>query len=237
MTMQRRTAESVGGVSAAVLATAVFVVWRDGSTRWASAWPGHLLGVLGFLLMLWAGFAYSRRKRHPGIGVGAMRDAMHAHIVAGLVGPYLVILHSGLAFHGVAGVLTLLTVLMVASGIVGRAVVSAVPTRIEMVDPVRAAMLDAELARVETELAVLGRSGHSDQSALEAQREALRVRSASVRHEQELLHAQWRQETSGQRWRSVLSVWWYLHIPVSAALWVLAVAHIVGSLYYATFSR
>jgi len=137
--MPRATADFAGGVTAAMLATVAFIYWRSGADHWASSAPGHVLGAIGIALMLWAGFGYTWRKRHATPGARAMHVAMQSHIVAGLVGPYLVILHSGLAFRGLAGVLTLLTVLVVASGVVGRAVMSAIPARVEMSDPVRAA--------------------------------------------------------------------------------------------------
>ena len=160
-----------------------------------------------------------------------MHAAMQLHIVAGLLGPYLVILHSGLAFHGLAGVLTLLMVLVVASGVVGRAVVAALPAHVELADPVRAALLDAELARLETRQAELAREG-GDATA----RDAVRREIASVRHEQELRRAEWMQVGGAAVARRAVSVWWLLHVPVSAALWVLALVHIVATLYFVTLS-
>jgi hypothetical protein len=157
---------------------------------------------------------------------------MRSHVVAGLVGPYLVILHSGFAFRGLAGVLTLLMVIVVASGVVGRAIMSAVPVRVGLVDPVRAAMLDAELARLETMEAELSRESAADAVRMDA----LQREMVATRHEQELLRTQWRQRGAGKTMRCLLSIWWYLHVPVSAALWVLASAHVVAALYYATLS-
>jgi hypothetical protein len=231
-TAQHTWAEAGAGIASAGLATIAFVVWRDGSARWASALPGHLLGVVGVLLMLWAGFAYTWRKRRAAPGPSAMRGAMRAHIVAGLVGPYLVILHSGFAFAGVAGASTLAMVLVVASGLVGRALFTAVPRQVEVADPVRAAMLDAEMARLETQLAELARAPVPD----DARRSELRGAMTAVRHEQEHLRNNWRDAGPAVVWRRVLSVWWFLHVPVSMALWILAAAHIAGALYYATFS-
>lgn len=241
----RATGELVGGSLAAALATVAFIAWRDGSTWWASGLPGHLLGAIGLALMLWAGVAYTWRKRRTAAGDSAMRGAMQSHIVAGLLGPYLVILHSGLAFHGVAGALTLLMVLVVASGVAGRAVFTAVPRQIGLADPVRMALLEGEEARLEAALAEVSREGAqatagdvTDTATTAADRgRALRAELVSVRHEQEHLRGEWREQGSSATWRRVLSVWWFLHVPVSMALWVLAIVHMGGALYYATFSR
>ncbi|HEX4933572.1 MAG TPA: hypothetical protein VFV33_10370 [Gemmatimonadaceae bacterium] len=229
----RAIGEAVGGVAVALLATLAFVAWRANTERWASGLPGHALGMLGVALMLWAAFAYSWRKRHPHPGDTAMREAMQWHVFAGLLGPYLVILHSGLAFRGVAGVLTLAMVLVVASGVVGRAVYTAVPRRITVADPVRAALLDAEMARLEVELAELARAPNPD----DARREALRAAFVSARHEQEHQRGTIEARGAGVGWRRLLSIWWFLHVPISLSLWVLAIAHVAGALYYGTLGR
>jgi hypothetical protein len=226
------TAMATAAVAAAVLATVAFVFWRDASAHWSSAVPGHALGAVGVALMLWAAAGYSWRKRHIATGAAPMQAAMQGHIIAGLLGPYLVILHSGLAFRGLAGVLTLLTVLVVASGVVGRALYAAVPRRIDVADPVRAAMLDAEMARLEMQDADRARRGESDAAGAEALQRAM----AAVRHEQALVQSQWRDDAGGGS-RRALSGWWWLHVPLSFALWVVAAAHVAGTLYYATFSR
>lgn len=231
--MRRNTAELVGALSAALLATFAYLIWREAGARWAGTWPGHLLGIVGLAMMLWAGFGYSWRKRHPASGDVAMQVAMQTHIVAGLVGPYLVILHSGMAFRGLAGVLTLVMVIVVASGLVGRAIYTAVPRNVAAADPVRAAMLDAELAKLEIEHAELLRQGDPDPAA----RERLRRAMTALHHEEELLRSEWRQVGGAMTWRRIFSIWWFLHVPVSAALWVLAGAHVAASLYYVTFGQ
>ena len=37
--------------------------------------------------------------------------------------------------------------------------------------------------------------------------------------------------------RRTAAVWWLLHVPVAAAMFVLAVMHVAGALYYASFLR
>lgn len=231
--MRRLTAELAAGLLTSALATAAFIAWRVEGERWAGTLPGHTLGVVGIMLMLWAGFAYSWRKRQLTPGAQPMRSAMQTHIVAGLVGPFLVILHSGFAFRGLAGVLSFMMVLVVASGVIGRALMSAIPATIALSDPVRSALLDAELARLETSEAQHAREHPGDRDGLEAWRQ----RIVSVRHAQELQRSQWTQSGSGNSARRLVSAWWFLHVPVSVALWVVAVAHIIASVYFVSLSR
>lgn len=232
-TAPRRTAELFAAVFTAAAAILAYLLARPGVARWAGAPVGHLLGAVGLGLMLWAGFGYTWRKRSTAPGVTAMRAAMYSHVAAGLLGPLLVILHSGFTFHGLAGILSLAMVLVVASGVVGRALFGAVPREVTVADPIRLAMLDAELARLEVQRADAARSSAPD-PATEA-----RVRRAmtDLQHEQEVLRTSWRAAGGAVAWRKVLSGWWFLHVPVSMALWLLALAHVGGALWYGTFSR
>jgi hypothetical protein len=50
---------------------------------------------------------------------------MQVHVFAGLVGPYLVLLHTAFEFQGLAGVLTLIMLVVLMSGILGRYVYTA----------------------------------------------------------------------------------------------------------------
>jgi hypothetical protein len=52
---------------------------------------------------------------------------LRGHIFLGLVGPFLVLLHTGWQFNGLAGLATLLTLIIVASGFVGRYIYTAIP--------------------------------------------------------------------------------------------------------------
>src|SRR5512141_983378 len=88
---------------------------------------GHLLGIIGFTLMLLTETLYSLRKRAFGRARGSMRTWLRTHIVMGIVGPYLVLLHTAWSFNGLAGVLTLMTAVVVVSGFIGRYIYVAVP--------------------------------------------------------------------------------------------------------------
>ena len=93
----------------------------------ASDWFGHGLGIFGFLLMLITETLYSIRKRMRTVRFGRMSLWLQFHIFTGLVGPYMVLLHTSWKFNGLAGVTTLLTVVIVISGFVGRYIYTRIP--------------------------------------------------------------------------------------------------------------
>jgi hypothetical protein len=74
---------------------------------------GHGLGILGFLLMLMTETLYSLRKRSRRASWGRMSAWLSFHIFTGLVGPYMVLLHTSWKFNGLAGIVTLLTIIVV----------------------------------------------------------------------------------------------------------------------------
>ncbi len=88
---------------------------------------GHGMGILGFILMLMTETLYSLRKRSRSVRWGRMSFWLKFHIYTGLVGPYMVLLHSSWKFHGLAGVTTLLTAIIVISGFIGRYIFTRIP--------------------------------------------------------------------------------------------------------------
>ncbi|MFQ5434884.1 MAG: hypothetical protein ACE5FD_08405, partial [Anaerolineae bacterium] len=89
---------------------------------------GHTLGIIGTLLMLMTEVLYSLRKRTRLLNWGGpVRFWLSFHIFTGIVGPFLVLMHTGLAFRGLAGISMALTVIVVASGFVGRYFYTALP--------------------------------------------------------------------------------------------------------------
>ena len=104
----------------------------------ASGFFGHMIGVVGFLLMLFTEILYSLRKRSRKAHWGRMEEWLQFHIFTGLVGPYLVLLHSSWKFNGLAGAVTVLTIIIVISGFIGRYIFTRIPRTldgIEMTDP------------------------------------------------------------------------------------------------------
>ncbi len=101
----------------------------------ASSLVGHGIGIVGFILMLMTATLYSIRKRLTDARWGSMAAWLRFHMVTGLVGPYMVLLHTAMRFHGLAGVAMLLTVVVVVSGLVGRYIYTAVPRVIDGAEP------------------------------------------------------------------------------------------------------
>lgn len=107
---------------------------------------GHGLGILGTILMLMTETLYSARKRLGIFNRGRLRHWLSLHIFTGIVGPALVLMHTGLEFRGLAGFTMLLTILVVASGFLGRYIYTAVPRTLAGAEVDRRT-LQAELAQ------------------------------------------------------------------------------------------
>jgi hypothetical protein len=92
---------------------------------------GHWLGIIGTFFMVMTEVLYSLRKRTRILNwAGPVRYWLSFHIFTGIVGPFLVLMHTGLHFRGLAGICTLLTAVVVGSGFVGRYLYTAVPRSI-----------------------------------------------------------------------------------------------------------
>jgi hypothetical protein len=117
----------------AVLITAIYavIVYWYRAIPAAASFLGHMIGVVGFLLMLMAETLYSFRKRSRKGRWGNMQSWLQFHIFTGLVGPYMVLLHSSWKFHGLAGATTLLTIIIVISGFVGRYIYTRIPRSLD----------------------------------------------------------------------------------------------------------
>lgn len=100
----------------------------------ASGFFGHSIGILGFILMLMTETLYSLRKRSRRAQWGRMSDWLQFHIFTGIVGPYMVLLHSSWKFNGLAGATTVLTVIIVVSGFIGRYIYTRIPRTLDGVE-------------------------------------------------------------------------------------------------------
>lgn len=223
---------------------------------------GHWLGILGFTLMLATETLYSLRKRALHRPWGRMSEWLQVHIFTGLVGPFLVLLHSAWTFRGLAGVVTLLTGIVVLSGFVGRYIYTALPRTVDG-SPVEAEALGLQIAAAEKELhrltgqppeprpappsrsvwAVFGRGPAELRRRWQRWRhmrslpQQTRQQAAQVLELHHRLHELRRQAGTLTTARRLLAAWHALHIPLGMALFVAAFYHIGAALYFATLQR
>jgi hypothetical protein len=206
----------------------------------ASGLLGHALGIVGFGLMLMTETLYSLRKRAMRRPRGSMRAWLQFHIYTGIVGSYLVILHSAWSFNGLAGGLSLMTAVVVASGFIGRYIYTAVPRTADGI------VVEAQVLQVQLDAARRDATQPSlelAQASLVAQPTlagattfAAAARGpdpSSTRRLREL-----ERQMAALRWaRRALATWHAIHIPLGMALFVMAFAHIVAAVNYATLLR
>lgn len=184
---------------------------------------GHFLGIIGFTLMLLTETLYSLRKRALGRARGSMQAWLRAHIVMGIVGPYLVLLHTAWSFNGLAGALTLMTAIVVVSGFIGRYIYTAVPRTAD------GAVLEAqELYDTLATLRLAEAAGPDltgDAAGRDRRNLERRVRTLEG-------------QISALRWqRRALATWHTIHVPLGMTMFVVAFAHIAAALYYGTLMR
>jgi len=151
--MQRRSYELWSALGTMLLITLLYlwVVTGLDAVPPAGDLFGHGLGIAGFLLMLMTETLYSLRKRSRSARWGRMSSWLRFHIFTGLVGPYLVLLHTSWKFNGLAGIVAALMIAVVLSGVVGRYIYTAVPRTADgMV--VEAAELEHQIAAAEADL-------------------------------------------------------------------------------------
>jgi hypothetical protein len=151
--MQRRSYELWSALGAMLLITLLYlwVVTGLDAVPPAGDLFGHGLGIAGFFLMLMTETLYSLRKRSRSARWGRMSSWLRFHIFTGLVGPYLVLLHTSWKFNGLAGIVTALMIAVVLSGVVGRYIYTAVPRTADGV-VMEAAELEHQIAVAEGDL-------------------------------------------------------------------------------------
>jgi hypothetical protein len=228
----------------------------------ASGFFGHSLGVIGFVLMLMTEILYSLRKRYAFARWGKLQHWLSFHIFTGLVGPYLVLLHSSWKFNGLAGILMLLTVIIVISGFVGRYFYTAVPRSADGTQ-LEAKQLKEIISQNQQQLERWRKSNpelvqqvddlftsaadtapiFSGQSAIRSRWRKLEKEASPENHRLvRNLRLLWdrqvvlnRQLSSMAGARRFLAIWHAVHIPLGVATFTIAFIHIGAALYYATF--
>lgn len=145
-----------------VLLSGVYIAYEILTDARGSHPFGHALGIIGTVLMVMTELLYSMRKRTRLLNwAGPVRHWLSFHIFTGIVGPFLVLMHTGLEFRGLAGVSMLLTVLVVASGFVGRYIYTAVPRTLSGVVATREQIM-AEALTVQATLTRFPSEEHVD---------------------------------------------------------------------------
>lgn len=244
---------------------AITVAWYAWTQKFGmpqpSSFVGHLLGVLGFALMLCTEILYSIRKRWSTSSRLPTRTWLQIHICTGIVGSYLVLLHSAGKFSGLAGIVSLLTLVTVASGFVGRYIYTAVPRTLggsaadlELEQAISRADQELQEFGVQSELAPLLATCSSPSWLMVVgrpwmfRRQRQRLRQAieelpGIQKPEGLfnllerrLQLQMQTHTLAAT-RRLLARWHFFHVPLSVVLFTLAVIHIGAALHYATFSK
>ncbi len=141
---------ALAAILAITLAYALVTQAQQGIPAAGSAF-GHAIGALGFVLMLMTETLYSLRKRSRRASWGRMSGWLQFHIFTGIVGPYMVLLHTSWKFNGLAGALMRFTVVIVASGFFGRYIYTAIPRTVDGAE-VTADELERHAQAAETEL-------------------------------------------------------------------------------------
>jgi hypothetical protein len=187
------------------------------------------------------------------------------HIFTGIVGPYMVFLHTSFKFQGLAGVTLLLTGMVVASGFFGRYIYTAVPRtddgaiveRAELVRQLEAAEAALHRARAAASqrplrpepafaagsLLLLTRFLAETRDALRAwgRRRALGAQARAVQARLDAL-IQRRNRLERQlrllaAARRLMSIWHTLHVPLGLVMFSVAIIHVGAAMYYATLLR
>jgi hypothetical protein len=195
----------------------------------ASGLLGHSLGILGFGMMLMTETLYSLRKRAMRRPRGSMRAWLQFHIFTGIVGSYLVVLHSAWSFNGLAGWLTFMTVVVVVSGFIGRYIYTATPRTADGV-MIEAQVLQMQLDAVRQQVAQPSLEGAATLAVASWVPEPVPMPGLRLRELE--------RQMAALRWaRRALATWHAVHIPLGMALFVMAAAHIGAAIYYATLIR
>lgn len=162
--MKERERVVVGGLVLLLLTLWLGYLIHSSPRFAGSAWGG-LLAVSGSLLML-VPLAYSLVKRIPAlkrrvIAHVSMRTLLTWHIYAGILGPILVILHTGHKYESTLGIaLTAMTLIVVVSGFVGRYFMGQISEEIRE-KQLMLGRLEGEYRRTATDLAA-----HPEQVAI-----------------------------------------------------------------------
>jgi hypothetical protein len=265
--MRTRPVELIAALIAIILITVLYVFAARNGVPSPGSGFGHALGVIGFLLMLFTETFYSLRKRSRWFLYGPTSTWLQIHIFTGIVGPFLVLLHSAGKLNGLAGLLTFLTVLIVLSGFLGRYLYTATPRTLEGVE---VGLVDLRKRIAETVHQLRSGAGPLAQAArgfleedfqtsgwvvvlarpwlrwrrrrrVHAALAGLRTTArAQVRQVEFLLDQHYAlilQVQALGATRRIMALWHIVHVPLGGVVFTLAFIHVFAALYYSTFMR
>ncbi len=246
--MQERERVVVSGLVVLLLLLWLgFLVHR--SPRFAGSFEGGMLAVAGALLML-VPLAYSMVKRLKPLQQAvtkrvSMRTLLAWHIYAGILGPLLALLHTGHKFDSPLGIaLTVLMLVVVLSGFVGRYLLGQVGQEVRAKKEVLAS-LEAAYRQTENELAA-----HLEQAALlapfsgflarvvagffvtvPAEQGPLPAPVRALRLAESMADLEYAIKTheTFKRW---FARWLKFHIVISAILYVLLALHVWSGIHF-----
>lgn len=220
------------------------------SPRFAGSFWGGMLGVVGALLML-VPLVYLIVKRVKPLKKAvtkrmSMRTLLAWHVYAGILGPILVILHTGHKFESVLGIaLTAMTLLVVVSGFIGRYLMSQFSKEIrekrEMLSQLELAyqQTSTELAAQPKEMAwirplsgffsrflasLFSRDLVSDPGELPASIRALRLAESIADVEYAI--------RTHETFKSWFGKWLKFHIVISVILYLLLALHVWAGIHF-----
>ena len=210
--------------------------------RFPGSLAGSALAVLGSALMI-VPLLYSLAKRLFRLRGSSLRTFLTVHIYAGLVGPILVIIHTGHKFDNPLGVLlTTMTLIVVLSGFVGRYLLQACSRTLGEKRAERArleTLLEAGHFRLAAAAADPGGAAPGRVPGVVAALFPFTVRDravrAALREARELAGAGAILDASialHQRMQWWFRLWMRFHFGLTAVLYLLLAAHVLAVSYY-----
>ena len=216
---------------------------------------GHWLGIIGTAMMLMTETLYSLRKRTRLFNrTGPVRNWLAAHIFMGIVGPFLVLMHTGLRFRGIAGFTMLLTILIVISGFIGRYLYGMVQRSGKQSDEAYArlatniATARHELAHFEREkprrVQVItrqvrpptGRFNWLQKRQLQRKFKRLEIEQQTLQQNLKKLLQQKQKVEQGlnrnAHYQRLFSLWHLIHVPMGVTLFVSVFIHIGATIFF-----
>jgi hypothetical protein len=234
-----------GGLLATALAALLLFFWARFLFHTDPRFPGSLVGsalaIVGSVLML-VPLLYSVAKRVFRVRGPSLRTFLAIHIYAGLVGPILVLVHTGHKFDNPVGVLlTTMTLIVVLSGFVGRYLLQACSRTLAEKRREREgldARLEASHAQLASAVEQSGRPTSQGPGVLAALfpsavgAPGVRVALGNARElagAAAILDASIALHAGLQRW---FRLWMRFHLALTAMLYLLLAVHVLIVSYY-----